>query len=119
MDRATRFIANRKQDKIRVVKDQPSIQSMREGEEVLFFGRDGVLSRYRKERGQLWRSDMTKGESNKVGGTLKTSRLEYSSSFVDSVLFHITLLLMLMQVKFIYLGLMTQNLGLSELDRVF
>ena len=83
MDRATRFIANRKQDKIRVVKDQPSIQSMREGEEVLFFGRDGVLSRYRKERGQLWRSDMTKGEGNKVGGTLKTSRLEYSSSFVD------------------------------------
>ena len=83
MDRATRFIANRKQDKIRVVKDQPSIQSMREGEEVLFFGRDGVLSRYSIERWQLWRSDMTKGEGNKVGGTLKASRLEYSSSFVD------------------------------------
>lgn len=36
MDRVSRFINNKKQDKIRVVNSQPSIQSMREGEEVLF-----------------------------------------------------------------------------------
>lgn len=48
MDRATRFIANRKQDKIRVVREQPSIQSMREGEEVLYFRNRGTLTRYRK-----------------------------------------------------------------------
>jgi hypothetical protein len=33
---------------------------MREGEEVLFFTKDGKLSRYRKESGQLWKSDMVK-----------------------------------------------------------
>ena len=53
MDRVSRFINNKKQDKIRVVSSQPSIQSMREGEEVLCFTKDGKLSRYRKERGQL------------------------------------------------------------------
>ena len=83
MDRATRFSANRKQDKIRVVKDQPSIQSMREGEEVLFFDRRGVLSRYRKERGQLWRSDMSKNSDSIIEGRSSSSRLEYRSSFVD------------------------------------
>ena len=60
MDRVSRFINNKKQDKIRVVNSQPSLQSMRDGEEVLFFTRDGKLSRYRKERGQLWRSEMIK-----------------------------------------------------------
>ena len=60
MDRATRFIQNKKQDRIRVVTNQPSVQSMREGEEVLYFTKDGKLSRYRKESGQLWKSDMVK-----------------------------------------------------------
>tara|TARA_R100000995_G_C3388215_1_gene79217 strand:+ start:268 stop:456 length:189 start_codon:yes stop_codon:yes gene_type:complete len=60
MDRATRFIQNKKQDKIRVVTTQPSLQSMREGEEVLFFTKDGKLSRYRRERSQLWKVDMNK-----------------------------------------------------------
>ena len=67
MDRATRFIANRKQDKIRVVREQPSVQSMREGEEVLYFRNRGVLTRYRKERGKLWTSDMHEGR-NKARG---------------------------------------------------
>jgi len=83
VDRFSRSIANKKQDRVRVVSTQPSTQSMREGEEVLFFGNNGNLSRYRKERGQLWRSDMRKGENVQVGGTLKSSRLEYDSSFVD------------------------------------
>lgn len=83
MDRVSRFINNRKQDKIRVVNAQPSLQSMREGEEVLFFNRKGVLSRYRKERGILWRSDMYKNNDLNVEETLNASNLKYSSTFID------------------------------------
>lgn len=83
MDRVSRSIANKKQDKIRVVETQPSIQSMREGEEVLFFDRRGVLIRYRKERGRLWRSDMSRNSDSIVEGKLSSSRIEYRSSFVD------------------------------------
>ena len=83
MDRFSRSIANKKQDKIRVVSTQPSVQSMREGEEVLFFDRRGVLLRYRKERGMLWRSDMSKNSDSIVEGRSSSSRLEYRSSFVD------------------------------------
>tara|TARA_R100000315_G_C5135746_1_gene77609 strand:+ start:149 stop:400 length:252 start_codon:yes stop_codon:yes gene_type:complete len=83
MDRVSRFINNRKQDKIRVVNAQPSLQSMREGEEVLFFNRKGVLSRYRKERGILWRSDMYKNNDLNIEGTLNASNLKYSSTFID------------------------------------
>ena len=87
MDRATRFIANRKQDKIRVVREQPSIQSMREGEEVLYIRNRGVLTRYRKERGKLWTSDMHEGRNRQEEGTFTASRLEYRSSFVDYRMF--------------------------------
>lgn len=83
MDRFSRSIANKKQDKIRVVSTQPSVQSMREGEEVLFFDRRGVLLRYRKERGMLWRSDMSKNSDSIIEGRSSSSRLEYRSSFVD------------------------------------
>ena len=87
MDRATRFIANRKQDKIRVVREQPSVQSMREGEEVLYFRNRGTLTRYRKERGKLWTSDMRGGRNKQEEGTFTASRLEYKSSFVDYRMF--------------------------------
>jgi hypothetical protein len=87
MDRATRFIANRKQDKIRVVREQPSVQSMREGEEVLYFRNRGTLTRYRKERGKLWTSDMHGGRNKQEEGTFTASRLEYKSSFVDYRMF--------------------------------
>ena len=83
MDRLARSIANKKQDNVRLVNTQPSVQSMREGEEALFFDRRGVLLRYRKERGQLWRSDMSKNSDNIVEGTSSSSSLEYRSSFVD------------------------------------
>tara|TARA_Y100000361_G_scaffold108000_1_gene97831 strand:- start:55 stop:759 length:705 start_codon:yes stop_codon:yes gene_type:complete len=93
MDRATRFIANRKQDKIRVVREQPSIQSMREGEEVLYFRNSGTLTRYRKERGKLWTSDMHGSQNKHEKGKLTVdnlqvnSRLEYTTSFVDYRMF--------------------------------
>ena len=87
MDRATRLIANRKQDKIRVVREQPSVQSMREGEEVLYFRNRGTLTRYRKERGKIWTSDMHGGRNKQEEGTFTASRLEYKSSFVDYRMF--------------------------------
>jgi hypothetical protein len=87
MDRATRFIANRKQDKIRVVREQPSVKSMREGEEVLYFRNRGTLTRYRKERGKLWTSDMHGSRNKQEEGTFTASRLEYKSSFVDYRMF--------------------------------
>ena len=93
MDRATRFIANRKQDKIRVVREQPSIQSMREGEEVLYFRNRGTLTRYRKERGKIWTSDMHGSQNKHEKGKLTVdnlqvnSRLEYTTSFIDYRMF--------------------------------
>ena len=87
MDRSTRFIANRKQDKIRVVREQPSVQSMREGEEVLYFRNRGTLTRYRKERGKIWTSDMLGGRNKQEEGTFTASRLEFRSSFVDYRMF--------------------------------
>jgi len=93
MDRSTRFIANRKQDKIRVVREQPSVQSMREGEEVLYFRNRGTLTRYRKERGKLWTSDMHGSQNKHEKGKLTVdnlqvnSRLEYTTSFIDYRMF--------------------------------
>ena len=93
MDRSARFIANRKQDKIRVVREQPSVQSMREGEEVLYFRNRGALTRYRKERGKLWTSDMHGSQDRQEKGKLTidklqvNSKLEYTSSFVDYRMF--------------------------------
>ena len=83
MDRVSRYLSGKKQDKIRVVNFQPSVQSMREGEEVLFFNKNGSLSRYRKEKGLLWRSDMNTGENRNIDGRLTVNSLEYRNSFVD------------------------------------
>lgn len=83
MDRVSRYLSGKKQDKIRVVNFQPSVQSMREGEEVLFFNKNGSLSRYRKEKGLLWRSDMNTGNNRNIEGRLIVNNLEYRTSFVD------------------------------------
>ena len=60
MDRIQRNINNRKQDKISLANSQPSLRSMRDGEESLHLGRDGILMRYRREKGILWKAQMTK-----------------------------------------------------------
>ena len=84
MDRDSRFINNKKQDKIRVVNSQPSIQSMREGEEVLFFTKNGKLSRYRKERGQLWFSEMIQKPTTSSTTISPTKTLVIQSSACSS-----------------------------------
>ena len=89
MNRESRFLSGKKQDKIRVVNFQPSVQSMREGEEVLFFNKNGSLSRYRKEKGLLWRSDMSNTGSKFVDNDLQvankttTGILEFKNKFID------------------------------------
>jgi hypothetical protein len=60
MDRLSRYINNQKQDKIRIVQSQPSKSTLREGQEVLFQGKNKPLRRYRKENGILWSADMSR-----------------------------------------------------------
>ena len=83
MDRSFRYLSGKKQDKIRVVKSQPSVQSMRDGQELLYLNKNGSLSRYRKERGKLFQSDMTSTGNQFIEKKLTASKLEYRKSFID------------------------------------
>jgi len=58
MIREARRTQNSKQNKIQVVKSQPSVNSLREGEEVIYISKSNRLERYRKEQGRLWTSYM-------------------------------------------------------------
>jgi|TARA_R100000234_G_C4985425_1_gene172993 hypothetical protein len=71
MDRISRYINNRKQDKIRMSNSRPSLQSLREGEEVLYINKDNKLCRYRKEKGILWKSEMSHDGNHIVEKDLK------------------------------------------------
>ena len=70
MDRLSRYINNQKQDKIQAVRSQPSVSAMREGEEVLYQGKNKPLRRYRKQNGILWYSDMTRDGNEYVDKNL-------------------------------------------------
>ena len=70
MDRIERNINNRKQDKLSLVSSQPSLRSMRDGEESLYHGRDGILMRYRREKGILWKTQMSKDGSLNIDKNL-------------------------------------------------
>jgi len=83
MNRNSRFINNIKQNKIRLVSNQPSINNMREGEELLYNHRNGMLIRYRKQNGRLWSSNMTSNGDAIVDKKLITNELEYSYKFTD------------------------------------
>ena len=72
MNRETRFINNRKQDKIRLVNNHPSINNMREGEEVLYHSSNGFLMRYRKQNSRLWSSIMNTDGNMTVEKTLSS-----------------------------------------------
>ena len=83
MDRIQRNINNRKQDKISLVNSQPSLRSMRDGEEALFLGRNGNLTRYRREKGILWKSEMSKDGNHIIDNKLTSKSLEYTNKFID------------------------------------
>tara|TARA_X000001382_G_scaffold66846_1_gene46444 strand:+ start:279 stop:857 length:579 start_codon:yes stop_codon:yes gene_type:complete len=72
MNRETRFINNRKQDKVRLVNNHPSINNMREGEEVLYHSSNGFLMRYRKQNSRLWSSIMNTDGNMTVEKTLSS-----------------------------------------------
>jgi len=74
MDRIQRNINNRKQDKISLVGSQPSLRSMRDGEESLYLGRDGILMRYRREKGILWKTQMSKDGNQYVDRDITIKR---------------------------------------------
>ena len=97
MIREARRTQNSKQDKIQVVKSQPSVNSLREGQEVIYISKSNRLERYRKEQGRLWVSFMdtdnsysvnknlsvggnlnVKGTLDVSGGTVKLSNLPTS-----------------------------------------
>ena len=79
MIREVRRTQNSKQDKIQVVKSQPSVNSLREGQEVIYISKSNRLERYRKEKGRLWVSYMdtdnnyTVNKDLNVGGNLNLS----------------------------------------------
>ena len=76
MIREARRTQNSKQDKIQVVKSQPSVNSLREGQEAIYIAKSNRLERYRKEKGRLWVSYMdtdnnyTVNKDLNVGGNL-------------------------------------------------
>ena len=74
MDRIERNINNRKQDKISLVSSQPSLRSMRDGEESLYLGKDGILMRYRREKGILWKTQMSKDGNQYVDRDITIKR---------------------------------------------
>jgi len=88
MDRHSRFINNIKQNKIRLVTNQPSAGNMREGEEVLYNHVNGMLVRYRKQNGRLWSSNMTSNGNTIVDKKLTTNELEYKYKFTDYKVFN-------------------------------
>jgi hypothetical protein len=82
MDRVARSIQNKKQNKIVLTQIQPSVNSMREGEELLYNHSNGMLDRYRKQNGRLWSSNMTNNGNMLVDKKLTVGALEYKNSFV-------------------------------------
>jgi|TARA_R100000030_G_scaffold101028_1_gene95885 hypothetical protein len=87
MDRVSRRLTDLKQNKIHVARYKPSVAILKEGEEVLYVRKDGILSRYRKEQGILWRSDMFKNEDIISKGTIRTKNLQYDTKFIDHRMF--------------------------------
>ena len=81
MDRISRQIANSKQDRIEIVKSQPSAATLREGQEVMYITRDNRLARYRKEQGRLWVSYMSNDGNQIVDKTLTAEELKFTRRF--------------------------------------
>ena len=58
MDRISRRLTNLKQNKTSVSKIQPSLQTLREGDEILYQPKNKSLRRYRREGNILWYTSM-------------------------------------------------------------
>ena len=87
MDRISRQIANSKQDRIQIVKSQPSGASLREGQEVMYITRDNRLARYRKEQGRLWVSYMSNDGNQIVDKILTAEELKFTRRSTNYIMF--------------------------------
>ena len=88
MDRVSRRVTNLKQNKISVSKIQPSLQTLREGDEVLYQPKNKSLRRYRREGNILWYTNMIRDGNLDVDNKLKTKHFEYTQKFTDYRVFH-------------------------------
>ena len=88
MDRVSRRVTNLKQNKISVSKIQPSLQTLREGDEVLYQPKNKSLRRYRREGKILWYTNMIRDGNLDVDNKLKTKHFEYTQKFTDYRVFH-------------------------------
>jgi len=70
MDRVSRRVTNLKQNKISVSKIQPSMQTLREGDEALYMTKDNRLGRYRREQNRIWVTYMDHTDDIMVSGNL-------------------------------------------------
>lgn len=82
-NRISRRNQNIKQDKIQSVNIPPSVNSLREGQEVIFQGKNKPLRKYLKHNGLLWSSDMSTDGNMFVEKKLTVNALEYKNSFID------------------------------------
>lgn len=88
MDRISRRLTNLKQNKISVSKVQPSLQTLREGDEILYQPKNKSLRRYRREGNILWYSSMIRDGNLDIDNKLKTKHFEYTQKFIDYRVFH-------------------------------
>tara|TARA_R100000008_G_C3543035_1_gene145895 strand:+ start:119 stop:700 length:582 start_codon:yes stop_codon:yes gene_type:complete len=88
VDRISRFIQNKKQNKIQEVNNQPSVNSMREGEEVLHLNKNGNLIRYRKQKGKLWSTPMTSDGNFNIENQLKSNSVQSDAIHGNNVYAH-------------------------------
>tara|TARA_R100000655_G_scaffold105893_1_gene154563 strand:- start:503 stop:1084 length:582 start_codon:yes stop_codon:yes gene_type:complete len=88
MDRVSRFIQNKKQNKIQQVANQPSVNSMREGEEVLYLHKNGQLIRYRKQQGKLWSTPMSSNGDFQIDKQLKSNSVQSDAIHGNNVYAH-------------------------------
>jgi len=83
MDRISRRLTNLKQNKISVSKIQPSLQTLREGDEILYQPKNKSLRRYRREGNILWYTSMIRDGNLYIDNELTSSTLQYTRKFVD------------------------------------
>jgi hypothetical protein len=73
MDRVVRRLTDLKQNKTSVSKIQPSLQTLREGQEVLYQPKNKSLRRYRREGHVLWYSEMVRDGKQFVDNDLSVA----------------------------------------------
>jgi hypothetical protein len=74
-----RRINNSKQNTVNRIHAKPTVNSLSEGEEVVYQGRNEPLARYRKEGGKLWVSYMTSDGNIYVPKNLDVDGIIFSS----------------------------------------